>query len=255
MRFLRSWATAAPPRRESAHAGAMGAEDVMQLVEIERSLRDAGLSPRGAFHPAAGDGVPALAEGRPACTVVLAGNAGPQMWRAFDAARAGEPLSLDTWSARVLTGLGARLEARAVFPFERPYLPFQRWAMRAEACNASPLGLLIHPDYGLWHGYRGALLFAAAIELPPPDRRASPCASCADRPCLSACPADAFDGTAYDVPACARHLAAAPEPACMDIGCLARHACPIGRDYRYTPEQARFHMQAFLGNHRTDATA
>ena len=28
-------------------------------------------------------------------------------------------------------------------------------------CHASPLGLLIHPDYGLWHGYRGALLFAA----------------------------------------------------------------------------------------------
>jgi hypothetical protein len=64
-----------------------------------------------------------------------------------------------------------------VFPFERPYLPFQRRAMRAEACYPSPLGLLIHPDYGLWHGYRGALLFAAAIELPPSGRRASPCAS------------------------------------------------------------------------------
>jgi hypothetical protein len=102
----------------------------------------------------------------------------------------------------------------------------------------------------VWHGYRGALLFAAAIALPPPDRRASPCASCADRPCLSACPVGAFDGTAYDVPACARHLASEPEPACMDSGCLARHACPIGRDYRYAPAQARFHMQSFLRNHR-----
>ena len=221
----------------------------MNLGEIERSLHDSGLTPRGAFCPAAGDDVPPLATDTPARTVVLAGNAGPQMWRAFDAARAGGRMTLDAWSGRVLTELAARLGARAVFPFERPYLPFQRWAMRAEACHPSPLGLLIHPDYGLWHGYRGALLFAAAIELPPPDRRASPCASCADPPCLTACPVGAFDGSAYDVPACARQLARTPEPECMRTGCLARHTCPIGRHRRYVAEQARFHMRAFLRQH------
>lgn len=227
----------------------------MNLGKIERSLQQVGLTPRGAFHPAAGDDVPPVATGTPACTVVLAGNAGPLMWRAFDAARAGGPMTLDAWSGRVLAELGARLGARALFPFERPYLPFQRWAVRAEACHPSPLGLLIHPNYGLWHGYRGALLFAEAMGLPPPDLRPSPCASCAARPCLSACPASAFGRTGYDVPACARHLAGPPEAACMDLGCLARRACPIGRDYRYEPAQARFHMRAFLKeNHRFDAT-
>ncbi len=222
----------------------------MNLAEIEHALREQGLSPRGAFHPAAADGVPCLAADTPARSLVLAGNAGPQMWTAFAAARAGSDMTLDQWSERVLTGLAARLGARAVFPFARPYLPFQRWAQRAEACHPSPLGLLIHPDYGLWHGYRGALLFAGTIALPPPERRASPCAGCADRPCLRACPADAFAGGAYDVPACVRHLAAAPDGACMQRGCLARHACPVGRDYRYAPEQARFHMQAFFNDHR-----
>jgi hypothetical protein len=221
----------------------------VDLKEIEHALKGAGLTPRGAFHVDAGDGVPPLAPDTPACTVVLAGNAGPKMWRTFEAARIGDGMILDAWSGHVLTALAARLGARAVFPFERPYLPFQRWAMRAEPCYPSPLGLLIHPDYGLWHGYRGALLFASAIELPPPDRRASPCASCADRPCLSACPVNAFDGTAYDVPACARHLADTQEAACMDIGCLPRHACPVGREYRYAPEQARFHMLSFRRNH------
>ena len=227
----------------------------MTLGETEQTLHDAGLTPRGAFHPAEGDAVPPLAQGRPARTVVLAGNAGPHMWRNFAAARALRALTLDAWSERVLTELAGRLAARAVFPFGRPYLPFQRWAMRAEACQPSPLGLLIHPDYGLWHGYRGALLFAEEMELAPADARASPCASCADRPCLSACPVGAFSAGTYDVPACARHLAATPEPACMDIGCLARHACPVGRDYRYAPEQARFHMQSFLRNHRADENA
>ncbi len=229
----------------------------MNLAKIEQSLQQAGLTPRGAFHPGAGDAVPPLAGDTPARTVVLAGNAGPQMWRAyvagraFDAGRAAAPMTLDEWSGRVLSALAERLGARAVFAFQRPYLPFQRWAMRAEACHPSPLGLLIHPDYGLWHGYRGALLFAAVIELPPPDRRASPCDSCVDRPCLAACPVGAFDGKAYDVPACVRHLAGIPEPACMDSGCRARHACPVGRDYRYAQAQARFHMQAFLEGNRS----
>lgn len=222
----------------------------MRLAEIEQRLQDAGLTSRGAFHPGAGDEVPPLAPDTPARTLVLAGNAGAQMWQAYDAARAAAPMTLDAWSEQVLAGLAERLGARAVFAFRRPYLPFQRWAMRAAACYPSPLGLLIHPDYGLWHGYRGALLFAAAIELPPPDRRASPCDRCADRPCLKACPVGAFDGKAYDVSACVRHLSRTPEPACMDRGCLARHACPVGRDYRYAPAQAQFHMQAFLRNHR-----
>ena len=222
----------------------------MDLDEIKHSLKNVGFTPRGAFHPDVGDGVPPVAADTSARTAVLAGNAGPQMWRAFEAARAGGEMTLDEWSRSVLTELAVGLGARAVFPFERPYLPFQRWAKRAEACHSSPLGLLIHPDYGLWHGYRGALLFATAIKLPPPDGRASPCASCASRACLTACPADAFDGNAYDVPACVRHLAGVPEPACMQIGCLSRHSCPIGRDYRYVSAQARFHMLSFLRNHQ-----
>jgi ferredoxin len=239
--------------RGARRPGIAGAKEFMDLADIERSLRDAGFTPRGAFHPAPGDGVPPLAADAAARTVVLAGNAGPHMWQSYAAACAGERLSLDAWSERVLGALAVRLGARAVFPFARPFAPFQRWAMRAEACHPSPLGLLIHPDYGLWHGYRGALLFAAAIELPPPDLRASPCIGCADRPCLSACPVGAFSAAGYDVPACVRHLARAPEPDCMGAGCRARHACPVGRDYRYVPEQARFHMEAFLRSHRADA--
>lgn len=222
----------------------------MHLDEIERALRDAGMTPRGAFHAGEGDGVPPVAADVPARTVVMAGNAGPHMWHAFHRARGGGNMTLDAWSERVLAQLAAQLGARPAFPFEQPYLPFQRWAMRAEPCHSSPLGLLIHSDYGLWHGYRGALLFSVKIELPPPDRRASPCDSCAERPCLKACPVAAFDGSSYDVPGCARHLAGVPEPECMDIGCLARHACPAGRDYRYLPAQARFHMSAFLAKHR-----
>jgi epoxyqueuosine reductase QueG len=147
----------------------------------------------------------------------------------------------------VIGALAAALGARALYPFGGPpHWPFQRWAMRAEAVHVSPLGLLIHPDYGLWHSYRGALAFAEPIAVPALVARASPCEACSARPCLGACPVGAFTMQGYDVAACAAHLRDERGRACMDGGCLARRACPIGARYAHAPAQARFHMRAFL---------
>jgi hypothetical protein len=219
----------------------------VQLEDVHQLIEAAGLTPRGAFHPNSEDAVPAMPGGRPVATLVLVGNAGPAMWRRFTAERSAATDALDAWSRDVIDGLAGACGAASFFPFARPFLPFQRWARRAGPCHPSPLGILIHPDYGLWHGYRGALGFAEVLKLPSPDLRPSPCDTCRNRPCLSACPAGAFDARAgYDVPACTGHLAApAGEAGCMRYGCAARHACPAGRGYAYAPAQAEFHMRAF----------
>jgi hypothetical protein len=204
----------------------------------------------GAFHPAPEDGVPALADGRPAATLLIAGNAGGSLWPFFSrSAEAGDGKAdpLDRWSARVIGALADDLGGRAVFPFGGPpYRPFQRWAARAAPLGRSPLGMLIHPDFGLWHAFRGAVALAERLDLPPPDPRPSPCESCADKPCLAACPVDAFTVSGYDVPACAGHLALPAGADCLGRGCLARRACPVGRAWRYPDDQARLHMTAFL---------
>jgi hypothetical protein len=183
---------------------------------------------------------------------VLIGMVGSSNWPAFAASpefRDRAPDPLDRWSARVIGGLAADLDAVAIFPFGGPpYAPFQRWALRAEPMSPSPLGLLIHPKYGLWHSYRGALGFAEALEIPARETVASPCESCAGRPCLSACPVGAFDGEGYDVAACAAHLRSPLGTPCMTGGCLARRACPVGREHAQTPATAAFHMAAFLAN-------
>lgn len=221
--------------------------------QIESAVRGAGFTPRGAFHPEPGDAVPALADGRPAATVLLVGNAGPALWAAFAAARDPARDSLDDWVAATLAPLAADLGAEAHYPHGGPpHHPFQRWAMRAEAVAPSPIHILIHPDHGLWHGYRAALLFAERLALPARDRRASPCESCADRPCLDACPVAAFSGQGYDVPACAGHLRTAAGADCMTLGCRARRACPVGHAYVYAPDQAAFHMRAFLAARQDD---
>lgn len=209
---------------------------------LTTALTTHGLLPRGAFHCGAEDGAP---DG--AGTILLVGHAGPDMWRAFTSARPDGDHALDAWSRIVLGDIARRFEARALFPSDGPpYMPFQRWAMKAEPVASSPLGILIHPDYGLWHGYRGALTFADRLPLPPRDERANPCEICADRPCLSTCPVAAFGEGGYDVPTCAAHLRTDAGADCLSLGCRARRACPVGRDYVYETAQAEFHMAAFM---------
>jgi ferredoxin len=220
----------------------------MTLEEIEKAIRSTGLAPRGGFHPAAEDGLPTLPGGAPARTLLLLGMVGPEGWRAFsESAEAGLPVHpLDGWTRRVISELAAALGARALFPFEGPpYWPFQRWAMRAEPVAVSPLGILIHPEYGLWHAYRGALLIADHLDMPEMPVGPTPCETCAARPCLTACPVGAFTGSTYRVEDCAAHISAPAGALCMEEGCRARDACPVGRAYRYPAAQIRFHMQAF----------
>jgi hypothetical protein len=225
-----------------------------ELVAVAEIVGRHGLALRGGFHPEAADGVPALADGRAPGTVLLVGNIGGGLWPAFSSAPEfadGAPHPLDRWTRRVLERIAATLAATALFPFGGPpYLPFQRWAMRAEPVAPSPVGILIHPDFGLWHAYRGALAFAARLPLPPVDARVRPCDSCAGQPCLSACPVGAFMPAGYDVPRCVGHLERPAGSSCMSGGCLARRACPVGREYIYDHAQAAFHMTAFLQSNR-----
>ena len=173
--------------------------------------------------------------------VILIGNAGPAMFARFMSSGLD---TIDEWTRAVVEPLAIDLDAKAVFPFDVPHQPFLSWARRGGAGHVSPLGLNIHPTYGLWHAYRAALLFPVEFDLPRASTGAHPCESCALKPCLSACPVSAFDGKTYDVDGCGVHVNAGPND-CMDGGCLARRACPIGVQYQYAKPQAQFHMQAF----------
>jgi len=191
-----------------------------------------------------------LPAGEKAGTLVLLGFVRRENWDAFAGspeARDGKPHPLDRWSYRVVSALASALAAKAYFPYTGPpFMPFLTWAQKAEPVYPSAIGMMIHPDYGLWHAWRGALAFKAKLDLPPKDTRPSPCDSCAEKPCLSACPVDAFDGTgAYDIAACASHIKKPEGADCMTLGCRARRACPVAADNRYPPEQAAFHMRSF----------
>jgi len=217
---------------------------------IDEAVRPAGLMNRGGFHHQPGDELPPGT-----ATVILIGNAGSDMWQHFStSAEAINPNltdPLDTWTRRVVDAIAKRFDATTVYPFDGPpYPPFQTWAMHAEAVIQSPVGPLIHPDYGLWHAYRAALCFSVALDLPSQPDTPAPCRSCEDKPCLTSCPADVFRNGGYDVAACTGHIAGEDRAGCMSAGCAARRACPVGAKYTHGPAQARFHMEKFLQSHR-----
>ncbi len=222
----------------------------MTYEAIERAATEAGLVLRGAFHPLPDEQTALERSGSASGTILLFGFTGRIGWGAFAASpeKADEkPHPLDRWSERVIGALAERFGAVALFPFGGPpWHPFQQWAQRASSVHPSPLGLLIDPDFGLWHSYRGAIAMAERLDLPARIDRPSPCESCRAKPCLSACPVNAFSAAGYSVDACARHISAPAGADCMTGGCLACRACPIGADHHPIPAQATFHMTAFL---------
>jgi hypothetical protein len=215
------------------------------LRELTQAVEEAGFCLCGGFELDGAQRHALPANCASAGTVVLIGNAGPAMWDRFAASPHQSPDPLDGWTKESLIAVAERFGAVAVFPFQRPYLPFQQWLMKAEPCHLSPLGIVLHPRYGLWHALRGALLFAQKLKFPPVEAAPSPCGACQERPCLKTCPVGAFGAPGYDTASCLAELNGGDAGSCMALGCLARRACPIGADYRYASAQAAFHMQAF----------
>jgi hypothetical protein len=236
---------------------------------LESALAQHGLSLRGSWAASA------------ATRVWMVGVVGSRFWPHFKASAFfsdGQPDPLDRWSRAIGDALARRFGGVALYPFDGPpYHPFQQWADRAEPTQASAMLLRIHPEHGLWHAYRFALALPAralpaaaqgaepapapAPALPPAVPAPHPadtrwhslpgglCASCSGQPCLQACPVQAYTGTAFVLQACAEHLHSGQGEACMQLGCLARSACPVGAALRYTAEHAAFHMQAFAKQH------
>ena len=198
----------------------------------------------GGFHPSEDDQAPKGCK-----TLLLLGPDDPGFWPEFKTStewQDGAADPMDRWSTRVIGAWATDIGATALYPFGgAPFLPFFTWAKRTGRVHASPIMLLVHDTAGLMVSFRGALALTQHIDLQTPP--ANPCDTCDAKPCRTACPVGALDGTGYDVPLCKSYLASDDGDSCMTAGCISRRACPVSQAYPRDAEQSAYHMKKFKG--------
>lgn len=108
--------------------------------------------------------------------------------------------------------------------------------------HPSPLGIGVNAKHGLWFAYRALVAVEAditGIEPIAAPSAESPCLSCADTPCLTQCPAGALTlGQNPDLAACVAHRLS--ENSACERTCVARLACPVGVEYKYSEDQISY---------------
>lgn len=178
--------------------------------------------------------------------IVLIG-ASRTIWPAFAAALAREPARrleahpFDRWSSEVIATLVADLPPSRVVDlrmvFEGPPHAFaaQHLAEATGLACRGPAALSVHPIFGPWFALRAALVLRGVGAVP---------ASQAD-PICDRCPTRAC------VPALEHALGESRRPASPPdhgqvreqwrLWLAVRDACPVGREYRYSENQIRWH--------------
>lgn len=129
-------------------------------------------------------------------------------------------------------------DIHVLYPSALP-IPLQRIGEHLGFAHRSPLGLGIHGQFGLWFAFR--VLFLTRVEIPATsiERSASPCLTCVEPPCVSACPADAVHHDApFDLTACVGERLSTGSN-CRSR-CFSRLACPIGEAWRYGDEMLHY---------------
>lgn len=204
---------------------------------------DAGVAPQGG-----------LARRLPGAeTVVVVGSGGGAFWDAYRRFCAMHPEHerrpdpLDDFTREVVDAACAPLTrhelVRILYPFgfAADGVSFTRLARLAGLGRESLVGVLVHPVYGPWIALRAALLVAQRLEAPRPADGFDPCPTCAERPCIAACPGDAVAAGGWSVPRCATHRARPDDPCA--VRCHARAACVLGPEHRYPDDALAYHQR------------
>lgn len=181
--------------------------------------------------------------------LVLLGNAGPGFWSSLEAFGFHTDDPVDHYAHRLarrfLREFLGDPPSLLLYPGGAAAPPLTRLGELAGWGSLSPVFVGIHPDYGPWFAYRAALLVDLDLPVDAVAPRAHPCDACLGKPCLAACPVGAtrWPGPS-DIDACARSRIENGSP-CADR-CLARLACPVGAEHRYSLAQIRYHYRHSL---------
>lgn len=194
-------------------------------------------------------------------TIVVIGSGGRRLWEAMHCSPMDPENPVNHFTLRIVNEFIKTYlnndDIVTVFPSQPPRFPIQTFAHWLGWAHPTPLGKNVHKEFGSWHAYRSA--FLTTLDLPrqprqkagggispetPRERLESPCDTCEDRPCVKGCPSKAVGEVKrtladFDKKKCLTFRLKENSP-CRDR-CLARIACPVGREHKYTMRQMNHH--------------
>ena len=170
--------------------------------------------------------------------LLLIGHGGTTLWSSLAASGIASADPIDAFSRQTFAAWFARQlpghRHAIIYPGDIP-VGLQALGTLAGWHHPSPFMVGINARWGTWFAYRVVALADTALAPTRPEVGASPCEGCRERPCVSACPADALAGDTFSLEKCIGYRKR-PDSRCRTT-CLARLACPVGSVHRYCSEQ------------------
>ncbi|MDR1994765.1 hypothetical protein [Azonexus sp.] len=167
--------------------------------------------------------------------LILLGHAGRQLWDGVQAAGIGGAHPIDDYCRQTIARILAGQPYRLLYP-GKSTIDLQALGTLAGWHHTSPFMVGIDAEWGSWFAYRAVILCAAEFPPTPVVERRNPCPDCPNRPCVAACPAKAA-GDPFRLDRCIDERLRPSSP-CIHA-CLARNACPVGAEHRYSKAQMR----------------
>lgn len=177
--------------------------------------------------------------------VLLVGNFGRAMWENLQN-QPGETLDDDNPIDRYSTSTVETIldESDNVDKYEIIYPgpknpPLQRLGKLAGFQSDSLLKIGIHPEYGTWFAYRVLALLDCDFISVKRQHIVPVCMECKTRDCIRACPVNAVTLDKFESKKCFDYRIGRDSP--CQKKCLARIACPVGKEHQYSAEQISWH--------------
>lgn len=175
--------------------------------------------------------------------LLLTGHGGRLFWEKLQEAGMETADPVDTFSTQLtqqfISDYLGNPPHLLLYPSGDYLVPLTQLGEWAGWSHPSPIGQGISAEFGVWFAYRTAVLVNGNFPTTPRLQTNSPCQSCADKPCVTACPAGAVQADGFQMSPCINFRLRTHSP-CADR-CLARMACPVAPEHRYTLPQIQYH--------------
>ena len=135
------------------------------------------------------------------------------------------------------------LSYRVVYPGSS-LIPLQQLGELAGWHNDSPFKVGVNQVWGSWFAYRVCVLTDSDWSASSVVKLESPCSRCQEQPCITACPAGAMSDGDFHINNCIAFRQKVKSD--CNQRCLARLACPIGDEHKYSTDQLSYHYSRSL---------